>query len=504
MKMRPCLQIISSVYFCATVSRCVDPPTDPQLPSLQDLLVADPSRNITCLGDKSDIGWNLRLENYDGRSMQKLCADPLYGGSDATPNLRGYCQNGDVFFSSIAGLADRWTQLKGLRSYLECRNRCFCNDGLPDPLQQPKEVAETRKTFVPPNRHSRYTISVDRRTSAQGRWPNLATRIYSSSNNPNDLGHQPGSSFAMHVQFEDVGILPSNMISCGGPLPDFPLPPPFDGHDFATNQALCAVQLSGGNPAANAGGYCHRIEPLSTGERVVAFADDMTPRLDWTWSGTTGASFFHTASIRFHCWKNCICRDRTRKKNYMDPQVQMWEWLVENLPDVKDLMSFGTGNRYPMGSSTDAKGKTRTSARGGNQRAAECADTQAPTETCAIPWPFEILGPVPKELLKFSPPKPPAIAGWDANKACGNQCSGNGDCGSDCLCRRPSVEEAKTLGVDPVVPLAMCLDIGSVFGRSLEGQVSIECLCNTTYIASECCHSRDGIVHDQSAKGLNE
>ena len=72
----------------------------------------------------------------------------------------------------------------------------------------------------------------------------------------------------------DVGILQSNQIRCGGPLPSLPLPVPFSNQDFADNRDLRAVQLSGGNPAANAGASCFRINPI---ERIISFADDMTP-----------------------------------------------------------------------------------------------------------------------------------------------------------------------------------------------------------------------------------
>lgn len=62
-------------------------------------------------------------------------------------------------------------------------------------------------------------------------------------------------------------------------MPGFALPGPWSVEEFANNQELCAVQLSSGKPNANAGGYCYRDE---TAGKAVAFADDMTPRWDWT------------------------------------------------------------------------------------------------------------------------------------------------------------------------------------------------------------------------------
>lgn len=349
-------------------------------------------------------------------------------------------------------------------------------------------MAVTRRTFDPPPGVPEYAIPLDRNASAHKRKTVQLTRIY--HDDPRD--DQPPWQYGSH--FIDVGILPNNQIQCAGHLPGFALLPPFNGHDFASNQALCALQLSGGNPAANAGGYCHRNDPTSSAERVVSFADDMTPRLDWTWSGTSGATFFSMASIRFHCWKNCLCIDRTRKKNYLDPQVRMWQYLIEISP--KNILSIEEENPFPMGSSTNEKGKPRTSYKGGNISSSECAVTPDRPGTCAIPWPIEILGPVPKELWKISkispPEKPTAMAAWEPGKLCGNSCAGINDCGADCLCRAPSVLEAISLGVKPLIPL--CLDIGTIFGRSLKNNWEIECLCNATYTAPACCESRDGMV----------
>lgn len=154
-----------------------------------------------------------------------------------------------------------------------------------------------------------------------------------------------------------------------------------------------------------------------------------------------------------------------------------------------------------MGSSTDNNGRIRTTARGGNVRSAECAANPNDPGKCEMPWPTDILGPVPAEVMKIALRGQPAAIGSepnaptaDPNRSCGNGCLSNNDCGTDCLCRIPSIFEAKALGVDPVAPRALCLDVASIFGRSLESQGQIGCLCNATYIAPECCHSRDGRI----------
>lgn len=451
-----CIVIVAHLlYFCTLISigEClIDPAPDPvALPTEQDLLVFNPTRTITCLGAHTDIGWNLELAGRrnivrpvdDGRSMQELCAHPTYGGRASFPNFGGYCHEGDVFFSDLGD------NVGLMRSYLECRNRCFCNHGLEDPNQQPKAVAETRKTFDAQTGGSRFVMALDRRTRSLLGWPHLLTKVYGKASPPLNL-------FAD----KEIGITPGNKIQCDGPLPGFRLPDGFDQHDFADNQALCATQLAGGNPAANAGAYCHRPIPASRNERVISFADDQTPRLSWTWDGENGGAFLFSAAVRFHCWKNCICQDRTKLKNYLDPQMRMWEWVLQRFPELH----VGKGNKYPMGSSTNSKGKPRTSSRGANNPSNQCAATADKPATCTPPWPFEILGPLPKTLETLGSVNPPPVEDWDQGKTCGNVCSDYNDCGGDCLCRLPSGLESRAHGWDLVGHVTRCMDVASVFG----------------------------------------
>ena len=452
-----CIVIVAHLLHFFTlinIGEClIDPAPDPVgLPSEQDLLVFDPTRNITCLGAHTEIGWNLDLVGTHvvrpidgGRSMQELCAHPTYGGKVGFPNFGGYCHEGDFFFSKLH-------EVEILRSYLECRNRCFCNHGLQDPKQQPKLVAETRKTFQRniQNSGSRYVMALDRRIKSHNGFPHLLTRLY---------GKAATSIFRDET---NVGITPGNNIQCGGPLPTWRLPDGFDQHDFASNQALCATQLAGGNPAANAGAYCHRVAPTARNERVISFADDQTPRLSWTWDGENGGAFLFSAAVRFHCWKNCICQNRNKLKNYLDPQVRMWQWMMQAYPQLH----IGKGNKYPMGSSTDSKGKQRTSSRGANNPTNQCAASPDKPGTCTTPWPSDILGPLPKalELEKLVSVNPPPVETWDQGKTCGNVCSDYNDCGGDCLCRLPSGLESRAHGWDVVGKVTRCMDVASVFG----------------------------------------
>lgn len=222
----------------------------------------------------------------------------------------------------------------------------------------------------------------------------------------------------------------------------------------------------------------------------------MTPRLDWAWAGTR-TSLHASASIRFHCWKNCLCQRPVRKPNYVDPLVYMWDWLLSQ-GVMKDALSIGKGNKFPMGSSTDSKGRPRTSVKGANKQRVQCAGNDAGMCTAERPWPEEILGPLPKSIEKLTEvPQPPATERVPGQQ-CGNGCEGNKDCGEDRICRIPSQDDITRFGLDPVVQSAAhCLSVASVFGRDEDVGPRLEqsqCLCNATYIAPACCHSRDGMI----------
>ena len=498
------------------------PPPDPEPPITDDLAVVDPRKNITCLGGHSLAGWNLGPVPFLAKTIQELCAHPLYGGNNISgPNLLGYCHDGDVFF----GLDNRMLAPPGAntlfahvwgtinvdaydfvqfsmsaRNFLECRNRCFCNYGLEDPFQQPRQVATTRKTIDQPGATRQYSVALDRYPAHPYSAIKPATRLYFLKKTPSVNLNNPGPPALSYVH-QDVGLAADNKPICEGPLPTFALPYPFDIHEFGSNQALCATQLAGGKPAANAGAYCHMVplaeSPALLGDmpRVISFADDQTPRWDWTWSPGSGAAFFDVAALRFHCWKNCLCPRPPKSRNYLDPMQGMWEWMMENMP--RNSVATNRGSKYPMGSSTDANGIIRTKYRGGTSTSQRCAATPDEPGSCEIPWPVEILGPVPNAVKRLPPSQPqsPAVEAWSQKGTCGNKCSGMRDCGEGCLCRMPSMEEVRASGVDPVMPAALCLGLGSVFGRDLgilEEQV--ECLCNATYVAPACCHSRDGVI----------
>lgn len=100
MKYQLHLPAVQAIQACIIVVLCVElPPPDPAPPIVDDLAIADPQKNITCLGGHSLAGWNLGPVPFLAKTIQELCAHPFYGGNGVSgPNLRGYCHDGDVFF----------------------------------------------------------------------------------------------------------------------------------------------------------------------------------------------------------------------------------------------------------------------------------------------------------------------------------------------------------------------------------------------------------------------
>ena len=129
-----------------------------------------------------------------------------------------------------------------LRSRLECRTRCFCNHGLEDPMEQPKLTPVSQQSFPEPRRETGdakvHVIKMEKKgheAIPQTGWVTPVARFFEPR-----LGYPALTN--------DVRIAVTNRIQCAGPLPNFPLPAPFLAADFANNQELCAVQLSGGSP----------------------------------------------------------------------------------------------------------------------------------------------------------------------------------------------------------------------------------------------------------------
>ena len=129
---------------------------------------------------------------------------------------------------------------------------------------------------------------------------------------------------------------------------------------------------------------------------------------------------------------------------------------------------------------------------------------------CPSSWPTAVLGPIPQtppnvsQIVK-SPPAAPATNNFTE---CGRYCHGPGDCGAaeadaDCVCALPSPQDSRTLGLDPVAPVPVCLVLAALsgFGKRDEWGGNLDergelyqCPCNSTFISDRCCGSRDGVV----------
>lgn len=161
----------------------------------------------------------------------------------------------------------------------------------------------------------------------------------------------------------------------------------------------------------------------------------------------------------------------------------------------------------------------------GSAKSGDCGSDHR--QFCPAPWPTDLLGPIPSappgstEVVRPGPAGPPDGPKSDLT-VCGNQCQGPQDCGSppgkdsgtehQCVCAYPNLQDARLLGLDPVMPASICLVLvnlafganklavtGNLNGRdaplAMDGRGDDWlCRCNATYAHNACCSSRDGMV----------
>ena len=221
-----------------------DPANPPDTENL-DPAEANPEMNITCLGAHSYLQEeDFYPGEYNGESMQKLCAKQQYGGGIG-PNLYNFgafCADGDVVFEHFAYTGQLVANT--LRAKLECRTRCFCNYRLEQPNHQPKGYPGSRKSYATNPRSVQTSIIMESVGNPSWRLSYAAVSTHLYDGNQVQLQHPQSTKY----QRTRLGITPENLILCGGSLPTFSLPDPYLVSDFRSNLDLCAVQLSGGNP----------------------------------------------------------------------------------------------------------------------------------------------------------------------------------------------------------------------------------------------------------------
>ena len=236
---------------------------------------ANPEFNITCVGDHSNI--QLPIVNrmmpteFDPNefSMQQLCAKPQYGGGERFQHIGGYCLpqtrgHGLIAFDRSPEAAT-CLLLSNPRVQLECRTRCQCN-ALANP--RPVTVYNPR-----PGKHN-YEIDLDIVRDFQiaaidhyfgiRREEVLSTRVlYDLSQVKAQLGNagKPVSHlYPFTPLFVSVDISKTNLVLCKGSLSLSDaswlgwrqewgsMRQLAGGGSRISNQKLCAVALSRGNP----------------------------------------------------------------------------------------------------------------------------------------------------------------------------------------------------------------------------------------------------------------
>ncbi|KAI9682253.1 MAG: hypothetical protein M1817_000307 [Caeruleum heppii] len=522
-------------------------PYNPPLEENFDPRDADPDGNITCVGPLPE--WRLpTFPDFDPNTftLQELCAKPQYGGRAKDQHMAGWClrntglvgEESDVdlvvFDENPRARASR--ELGQPRLALYCKTRCFCNSEVTngDFSVQPIPAPQQRTLYVDTSRKA-YRISLDLvddfdepPANHRGfRGEVLATTIDTASpilEEDQDLDFADDSSAL-------VGIIDENKIDCIGPLPNFPLPAPMDHTHYQNVQHLCAVQLSGGNGIANAGGYCHRN---GDGLSEVKFADEMTPRLEWTWD-----NFYASASVRFHCWQLCRCRLFPTVKNYTgNPTWEVLETMsmIQRMDGSYDARFDGASSKEEAAAASVFVNLLTRNLPGSQTRAAGTCGADG-RQFCKAPWPSDLAGPRPTAA---APRRSTAVAGasgparssavGDAPARppypqCGTTCLSNRECqsggsgsGTECRCVAADVETARQQGLDPVFPSALCLlltqavtsgrrpyrvnPVNAVGGRSLSGNSPPACACNQTYVSHACCNSVDGMIWEAPGRRL--
>ena len=509
---------------------------------------ADPLGNITCLGDSYPLDLPVQGNfNPNEVSMQILCAKPQYNGGRPGQHAGGFCMypaantsrrgdpltpnNGAVGFDTSDG-AQVNTILANPRVLLACSYKCFCNEGLTDLSAQPVNDFLLSRTHQVRSQSS-YQLELDIVDDFSVPLAQKNGRLGDTRVDGITVGKadQIDNTLTRNYRLpqQQVSLEPANDITCNGDLPSFPLPAPFGlpSANFTNLQEMCANQLSGGSQyvihslsssslslttflliryggrKANAGGYCHRSNGNGIQQSVVWFSDEMTPRYDWTWEGSL---FFGAAAIRFWCWRGCVCTMRPSKDT---TTIKLWKFVYDH-----ELLQNDDGSMTAQQKSQPSNSQQVLPPQTGPDSSAGTCGPDG-KQFCSSQWPSDY-GPIPQR-----PPymtnvfKSPSTSNANLT-VCGNKCNGPQDCVpsngiEDCNCAVPSPDDARTLGFDPVFPVAVCLvllkqttnkalnninvrsrDLGASY-LDTEG-LPYQCRCNQTFTAEECCGSKDGIV----------
>ncbi|KAI9669453.1 MAG: hypothetical protein M1817_004678 [Caeruleum heppii] len=470
-----------------------------------DPAAANDEASITCLGPLPPFELP-RFPNWDPNTftLQQICAKPQYGGRARGQHIGGFCGDLDllsVTFDASSG-ADRSDVLANPRLESFCRSRCYCDYWMDE---EQIELGSTGNWAILDHPAAlTYQIKLDVEDDYRverghhmgyGSDPVLSLGYPRAVQVKVEFNDQyPAEIIDAEWAYSRVSLDPANNITCAGNFPGYPPPAPFETwHYWGSLQKLCAVQLAGGHGAANAGGYCER---LPDGSSVAAFTDEMTPRLDWTWS-----NYIFSTAIRAHCWTRCRCSDRSH--HGIGGVTNVWPLLL-----TVDVVTKGEKGDLPNGGVEmrvrDSDGSITTTipivpAHSGIGLLAVGTCGPEKNNFCSEPWPSSVLGPTPTAppgarrsrsstspilpAADKSPPSRPSptannnvnAAAQDPNAAqqcaasndgstcnCGGTCNSIADCSWNdfglCKCVAAPVKK----GVDGTTYLGRCMDIVSM------------------------------------------
>ncbi len=215
----------------------------------------------------------------------------------------------------------------------------------------------------------------------------------------------------------------------------------------------------------------------------------MTPRHDWTW---VGGNLRFVASLRWHCSRVCSCWENPHHDNFT---TKMWQ-ILEGL----SIMDQDKG-LYLISKATEKRISILPPQTGPNPPSGTCGgSTRA---FCPLDWDYKAWGPAPTAPVGASDIIKPQAPNTNIT-VCGNKCQRPSDCGSlsdeySCSCAIPTITDIRTLGLDPVAPVAICIALfaSSMKSASLNGrdlptytdhyQMPHTCVCNATHVSDECC-----------------
>ncbi|KAI9679214.1 MAG: hypothetical protein M1817_005233 [Caeruleum heppii] len=563
----------STVFLLVILALAQDDPDESPAPpdDLEenfDPELGSPDGEITCSGPLPPFDLP-RFADWDPNTLtlQELCAKPAYGGKGPGKHLGAFCIHniGDGVtafdFSTGAGDVQKAETLANPRLETYCRMRCPCSNlvrsgvtAFPAFMHQVSSVYMNQASLT-------YQISLDvfddfdaEPGDHQGHgtaqvislaYPRSRQRVLEWNLWETGLDVDPGE----HSQY--VSLDPLNDINCVGSFPEWPAPPGYEWSHWRTLKELCAVQLAGGEGEANAGGYCHRFPQ---GGSAVAFTDEMTPRLDWTWTYLRVPM-----AVRSYCFAHCRCATQSPRP-LLASIANVWPLLHNVNVVTKKAKGLGLngGIDVEIRGADGAVTRTLPIVPAADQAGAEIVvGTCGPDKKrfCDEPWPSSILGPTPR-----GPPQkpsatsiptgvnPPADPKKDAQPqqcdvkddkqtcSCGGGCSSISDCSwqafGHCKCVASSTktsggvsrylgrcaqivtgwdaglrkvrrrDAAETRPTDSLLMANVTFDGGTVGLMDVATLQRVPCPCNASYVSFACCASEDGVVYEEREKRL--